>query len=483
MSSVLSRGVFAMSLGNAVALAATIASYFLYSRLLTPAEFGIYASALAIAKFGTILLDGGLKTALIKHAVVVGSQVHRALFLGSALAALALLVILWGVVGALAGAGVVAAATGWLFAFYAAAYFLTYPLLIVPLAELERAQRYTPVARAEALGITIEYGLPALLWLLIAPGFWTFLVAVWIARLVRTSLVLVAVPARPWLHPGSRPDWPGMKELFLEGLGLQLAVSLSMVRDNLHLLLVGPWFGKEWVGLYAWALQLCAAASQVFALSVARLSLPALRLTAGVADRWQVALTQIAWLTLLTAPPLVFLTPAAAAINATLFGSKWSAALPLLPFLVARMLPGMATTPLGYLVMAERNARAYALANAVWTGAELLAALVLLALLGPRGLAWSYSFMAWVGLLALLAKLPGPASLLQLLGVLLGRPSLWLAMLLCGFYVGTGAQMQFHDNLPATVAFVAGASLLCVLAERRFRDWLAASLRSSWRRT
>ncbi len=465
-----------MSLASAVGLAAAIGGYFLYSRLLTPAQFGVYASALTIAKFGTILLDGGLKTALIKHGEAVGTGVQRALFLGSSAAALGILVLLWAGLAALHALDKVEPDTAVFFALYAAAYFTTYPLVIVPLAELERSQRYAPVAWSEALSVALEYGLPALLWTLVAPGFWSFVVAAWIARALRSVLVLAAAEALPWLRAGAGADWRGMRGLFLEGLGLQLAVSLSMLRDSLHLVLVGPWFGKEWLGLYAWALQLTGAASQVFALTASRLSLPALRLTAGSATRWQAALTQIAWLTLLTAPPLVFLTPAAAVINETLFSAKWTQALSLVPFLVARMLPGLATTPLGYLVLAERDARSYALANAVWTGAEIAAAIVLLAWIGPRGLAWSYSFMAWVGVLAFVGRLPGPAALGSLLRALLLRPALWLALALLAAYLMSDLPLQIHANLAAACACAAAATALCLIAEPRFRAWL----RSAW---
>lgn len=49
MSRAFKRGVIAMTVANAVALAAVAISYILYSRLMTPARFGICAGALATA--------------------------------------------------------------------------------------------------------------------------------------------------------------------------------------------------------------------------------------------------------------------------------------------------------------------------------------------------------------------------------------------------------------------------------------------------
>lgn len=467
MSSTFKRGILEMSAANAVALAMVLVSYILYSRLMTPAEFGIYAGALAIAKLGTTILDGGLKVALIKHHEVVAPGIIRALFLGSAGASVIAALLLAAVVFTLVVLNLLEAGNALFFTLYGAAYFLTYPLLFIPLAQLERAQRYTPVARAEMLSISIEYALPALLWLTVAPGFWSFILAAWIARGLRASLILAACEDRSWLSRGSLPQWQGAKVLLREGVGLQIAVSLSMLRDNIHLLLVGPWFGKEWAGFYAWALQLCAVASQVFVQTATRVALPTLRLTQGMDLRWKATLSQIAWLTIFTVPPLVFLTDIARVVNEALFESKWAAALGLLPFLIIRMLPGLATTPLGSLVLAERDARAYAVANTWWTGGEVVVAAIMLWLYGPIGLAWSYAFMAWLGVAAYVRQLPLPARFASLLPPLLLRPSLWMAIMLVLLYRWGAMHHDAGNDLSAILLYSFIGMLICLVIERR----------------
>lgn len=467
MSSAFKRGVVAMTAANAVALAMVLISYILYSRLMTPAEFGIYAGALAIAKLGTTILDGGLKVALIKHHEAVARGTLRALFLGSAGVSILAVLLLALVVFTLVALNLLESDNALFFTLYGAAYFLTYPLLFIPLAQLEREQHYTPVARAEMLSISIEYALPALLWLMVAPGFWSFILAAWIARGLRASLMLAACEDRSWLSRGSTPQWHKAKALLREGLGLQIAVSLSMLRDNIHLLLVGPWFGKEWAGFYAWALQLCAVASQVFVQTATRVALPALRLTQGMDSRWKATLTQIAWLTIFTVPPLVFLTDIAGAANAALFDAKWTAALGLLPFLIVRMLPGLATTPLGSLVLAERDARAYAVANAWWTGGEVVVAAIMLWLYGPIGLAWSYAFMAWLGVAAYVRQLPLPARFASLLPPLLLRPSLWMAVVLVLLYRWGVMHHGIGSDLMSISLYSAIGTLICIVIERR----------------
>lgn len=456
-----------MTAANAVALGMVIIGYILYSWLMTPSEFAIYAGALAIAKLGTTVLDGGLKVALVKHHEPVSADILRALFIGSTAAAILAVSVLTAVVFALASVNLLAADNAAFFALYGAAYFLTYPFLFLPLAQLERAQRFSPVARTEALSISIEYALPAVLWLTVAPGFWSFVVAAWLARVLRAVLMLAASNERAWLARGLRPQWRGTGVLLREGVSLQIAVALSMVRDNIHLLLVAPWFGKEWAGLYAWALQLCAVASQVFVQTATRVALPALRLTQGIDARWKSTLTQISWLAIFTSPPLIFLTDIASAVNETLFDAKWTAALGLLPFLVVRMLPGLATTPVGALVLAERDARVYAAVNAWWTAGEVGVAATMLWLFGPTGLAWSYALMAWFGLAVFVYPIPRPGRVSGLLAALLLRPSLWAAVVLVLGYRWAVANQGFGSDLVSVLIYGAIGMLACIVIEVR----------------
>jgi PST family polysaccharide transporter len=467
MSNDFRRGVVAMTVANSVALVVVAVSYILYSRLMTPAEFGIYAGALAIAKLGQTVLDGGLKIAIVKHQEPVSPGSFRALFIGSVSAGVVGALLLAAAVFTLSALNLLEPGNALFFAAYGAAYFLTYPFLFIPLAQLERRQHFAPVAWAEMLGVSVEYGLPAFLWLWVAPGFWSFILAAWLGRCLRTGLVLLATRDRAWLTRVAAPQWHESRALLREGFGLQLAVSLSLLRDSIHLLLVGPWFGKEWAGLYAWAMQMCAVASQVFVQTATRVALPALRLMHGMDARWKATTTQIAWLTIFTAPPLVFLTDIAGAVNATLFNSQWTVALGILPFMVIRMLPSLATTPLGSLVLADRGARAYAAANALWTVGEVIMAAIMLWLFGPIGLAWSLAFMAWLGVASFVHQLAAPARFASLLPPLLFRPSLWTALALVAAYRWAVVNHGFGTDLKSICLYSAGACLFCIATERR----------------
>jgi O-antigen/teichoic acid export membrane protein len=217
-----------------------------------------------------------------------------------------------------------------------------------------------------------------------------------------------------------------------EGAWYQLGMGSSLLRDNLHLLIIGPLFGSAWVGYYAWGLQLCMMASQVFVQISARVSVPIAAQSASFPDRWRMAIRQVGLLTAITAPILAGAICVAPAAIHQLFADKWRPALVLLPYLFLRMLPGAASAPIGALTLVERGARIYTLAMWLWTAAELGMGMAAVRWLGVEGLAISYSIGAWVGIACLLLVLKQNTSrlLLAAAAAILGRPTLWASVTL-----------------------------------------------------
>jgi O-antigen/teichoic acid export membrane protein len=453
-----------MSVANAVALLVTLGSYLLYSRLLNAGEFGIYAGALALAKFGALALDAGLKTAMVQQGSKLEPAVVRGVHIASRLMALvgtALLALgLW----IAQRNGLIEKPVAVFYGAFAAAYLATYPWMLVPLAQLEREMRFGVIARVESFTATVEYGLPALLWWWVAPGFWSFVVGAWLARILRAALLArSATTRRDGEVAENTVDWRGALRLLAGGAAFQAAVLASMVRDSLHLILVGPWFGREAAGLYAWALQLCGAASQVFVQAASRVALPWFRHHASADTQVKSTQDQVLWLTILTFPAVALLPMLAPALDRDLFGSKWAAAIDLLPYLVARMLPGLATTPLGTLLLARRGALPYARANWCWTAAEIAAAIALLAVVGPVGLAASYSVLAWLGLVFFVRSLDSQLTLRNMARLILLRPSVWLAFVFVALLTAWPGTWLTH--IGSALLCYAAAFLLCVLSE------------------
>jgi hypothetical protein len=267
-------------------------------------------------------------------------------------------------------------------------------------------------------------------WLLLLAGLpaWAaFVLAAWLARGWRSLWLVHAARALP--QRAATQAVAGSATLLHEGLGVQALALWSMLRDHLHLLLVAPWFGATWAGRYAFAFTACTLVSQVFVATSARVALPALRSTLP-AERWALALVQIRQLAITTLPPLALLPALLAQADQVLWQGRWAEAVALLPWLVWRMLPSVATTALGALLLVGLNPWAAAAVHARWTLLELLAAALLLWWLGPVGLAVSAAIMAWAGLVLFAARMAPRGWPAPLARVLLLRPSCWVALAL-----------------------------------------------------
>ncbi len=425
------RNTLGLGAAQAVALVASALAALLYARALDAAGFAVWAGALALARALLMLLDGGLKTALVRREAEPDANTLRRLRQGSAWLALLIAVVLAAVLALAVQRGALAAADAfWLWG-YPAAYLLPYPPMFGALARLERAQCFQPVARAEAGSVLLEFVLPALLLVAGVPAWMAFVGSALLARTLRSLWIVRAARAlsvAPSAPAGAAHEIRPLATVLRDGLGVQAIALVSMLRDHLHLLLVAPWFGAEWAGRYAFAFTACTLASQVFVQTAARVGLPLLR-AADPAARWALMLSQVRQLAIVTLPPLALLPALLAAADGPLWDGRWAEAIALLPWLVWRMWPSVATTPLGALMLVAGSPWAAARTHAVWTLVELGVALLMLAWLGPVGLAVAAALTAWVGVALFAARVqPGRGWARELLGVLLLRPAVLLAL-------------------------------------------------------
>ncbi|CAD5371275.1 membrane hypothetical protein [Rubrivivax sp. A210] len=430
----MSRGVLSLALAQALALLAALVSAACYARWLRPDQLAVWAMALAGARAGLLLLDGGLKTALVRRDDLPGAATLRRLGLGCAGAAAVLTALAVLAALALQAAGRVDVGGAWLLAAYPAAYLLAYPPLLTALARLERAQQFGPVGRAEGASVVLEFALPALL---IAAGlaWWTaFAVAVLAARLLRTAWIVAAARGLADAAPGAGAA--PVRQLLAEGAGVQVVAGVSMLRDQMHLWLLAPLFGAVWAGVYSLALSACALVAQVGAATAARVALPALRASASAAQ-WPAVLAQTRRLAIATLPPLALLPAWVAHADSHWWGGQWQEAAALMPWLALRMLPGLAATTLGAWLLLARTPWQAACVHGAWLLAELALALPAVLLLGAPGLAVAGAFSAWAGVLLFLAAVAPAAPLWprfgDLLQALLLRPSLAIALALAAW--------------------------------------------------
>ncbi len=409
---------------NVVALATIGISYLLYSRLLSAREFGIYAAALAVGNLAVLILDGGVKVSIIKHATTPTRSEESALLNLMLSVSILLLIALVALRSLVAHFFPALRDQTEFVASFTAVYLLTYPWIGLSTASLERRLDYGRLAWIESTGVILERGAPVL-FLIGGWGLYSFVWSLAIGRLVRVAALAVYHPVP--LGRSSREAYRSVLKFIREGSWYQLGLGSSLVRDNLHIVLIGPVYGAAWVGYYAWGLQLCMMASQVFVQVSARISLPIAAQSAGFPERWRTVIRQVGLLAAITAPILaavIFIAPPAVH---QLFADNWRPALALLPFLCLRMLPGAASAPIGALVLVERGARVYALGVWLWTVLEVVFGIAAVQWIGAEGLAISYAVGAWFGIYFLLLGLGRQT--LRLFGAtaaaIFTRPALW----------------------------------------------------------
>jgi O-antigen/teichoic acid export membrane protein len=473
------KQIYYLFTSNIITFALIGVSYVAYSKLLKPSEFGLYSIALTISNFGTMLLDGGLRNTIIKlptdlkkeqEEVLLFVMLSSSFFLciASVLTSLA-----WGKVVSIEWSDQMFVMT------FIIIYLLSYPFVSICTAQIERQLNYVAISWIESVTNIIERAAPAILMLSFNFGINSFVLALLIGRVLRVVCLLKHHFVSVRLPSISQVQ--SILHLLKEGFWLQLATALSLIRDNMPVIVVGTMFGKTWVGYYTWALQLCAVSSQLFVQIAARISLPLMSRASDNSQKVSSCLTQIRLLTIATAPVLIIVLTTIPSINSTLFQGKWSTAIGILPLLFMRMVPGLATTPLGSMLMINRGGKNLAKANMLWTMAEVFGAVSLSFAIGPTGLAWSYAILVWVGLVIFILYIAGVSGGWSLsrniLTALLLRPSIMTAGLLCTLlYYYTES---FHLDLishPQLIASLPVILLFSYFSEQDFRYVLKSKI-------
>lgn len=445
------RGEWSLGAANGAALLASAGAAAGYARWLDARSFAHWLAALAAARLALLLLDGGLKTALVRRERWPDAAALRRLQRLTAAAALLITAL---AAGAAARAGIDAV----LVVVYVGAYVLAHAASFRAAAQLERAGRFDRIARVEGICTALEFIVPALL---LASGVTpaaAFTLAVAGARGLRALWVRQAAPAFD-----EQPAAPGdLRALLVEGLGVQAVAALSMLRDHLHLWLLAPWFGAAWAGQFGFAALACALATQAVVQAASRASLPALR-AKPAPRRWTAVRARVRRLAVIALPPLPLLPALMGWADEHLWHGQWAPAVALLPWLAARMVVGVAATPVGGWLTVERSPWITARVHLLWTAIEVLLAALGLALFGPPGLAIAAALAAWPGLALLLQGAEPNGRWRRRLGQLLPL-LLWRRSVLAGLALGIAAQAE-----PALLPWALAALPLAWALEARPR--------------
>jgi O-antigen/teichoic acid export membrane protein len=396
------RGTGTLGLSQALALAAALGAGTAYATWLTPAELAVWAIALGAGRAAQLLVDGGLKAALVRHALGLQAkaeaQLTRAVLLAAAVLSMATAVA----AGRAAGQGYATAPVASLVALAIIGYLMSHAAALTALARLERSGRFDHIGRVEGAGTLLEFAVPALLLAVRVDWSWALAIGLLSGRLVRAlGLLLAAGPPRVLPPDEGLPVAP-----WRDGLAMQSIAALGMLRDQVHLWLVGPLYGTAWAGAYAFALMACALASQVAVGTVARVAMPALR-PLQPRRRALRAARSMRLLALWTLPLLLLSWPVMQWADRALWDGQWQLAITLLPGLLLRMVGALPLAVLGPWLAVSAPPWAAAKTHARWTVAELVLCGAAVAAWGPAGLAFAWAAGGLLGTVVFLAALKG----------------------------------------------------------------------------
>jgi O-antigen/teichoic acid export membrane protein len=238
------------------------------ARILSPADFGIYAVVIAVVTVTGYLGDLGLSADLVRQTTeptrreLATAWTAQQLLIGAGVLAIwAAAPVLFVVAPDLRPDAV------WLLRVGSLALFFT-GLRMLPQAMLARAMRFAPMALAEVL-MQVAFYAVAITAALLSAGAWSFVLGS-IAQ-TATSAVVVNIAWRSW--PGVAIDAPTLRRLVRFGLPLQLSALVSWASENVITLAGALAGGLAGIGMLQFASRIAVLAAAIDEV-IARVSFP-----------------------------------------------------------------------------------------------------------------------------------------------------------------------------------------------------------------
>jgi len=309
------------------------------ARFLQPQDFGVYA----IASFVTVTLAGvmeiGMGAALIQQPEEPSQHQFQTLFSIQLLVISSLVLILF----------FLAPHFFPLFGLESNVRWIMLALLLCPwissigamsCAQIERELRYAVFAKMDVLR-GFSYVSVAVTFAFFGWGVWSFVIAILVSTLVRTT---VAFHASPW-SVRFRLKVSGMEKTLRYGFLFQASTLTSLFRDHIGVLLAGPLFGPQSVGYLNWAKNMTFYTSQIFTQVVSRVTFPSIsRIREHPREVQQMVHATTKYVNLLTFPTILIFAALIPEFVSVVFTPKWIPAIPVFYFYSIRMLGSNVTT-------------------------------------------------------------------------------------------------------------------------------------------
>lgn len=373
------RGTLALGFRQGATIGINLIGSTVLARLLTPAEFGIYAVVLFLRSFLVAFGGTGLGAGLIRQPEEPETADYRAVFTFQQLLVGVMTIAL------LVSAPVIARASNlptdglWLIRLVAFSLLLT-SFQSVPSIRLERKLEFGPLATA-GIAETVTFNGIAVILVALGAGIVSFGVALAAQAFVCAAILIVA---ERW-RMGWAVDWPRVRRHLSFGLPFQGILFVSLLKDSITPVLVGLVSGAQDLGYVRWA-QTFGAFAVLALMLLQRIYIPLFaRLQRDPVHLQRVVGQAIRATNALVAPLAVISLVLAPAITRHVFGEQWTPALPIFYLLWLANLLVPTVTPLFALLNALGESKVAFRYSVVWMVGTWALGLPLILLLGPVG--------------------------------------------------------------------------------------------------
>ncbi len=375
------QGATALGIRQVVAQSLNVLGAVLLARLLTPAEFGIFAIVVFLRTFLLAFGDAGLAASLIREPREPAEVEYRAVFAFQQILVVAICAVFWVLSPIVAHLYHLPDSEAWLFRLVALSLLCT-SFQVIPTVRLERNLIYGKLAFIEiAMAAVFNGSAVGLAW--IGWGAMSFGVALLARSLVGAVLANVVSPWRM----GWSLSWKKVKPHLRFGLPYQGITFVSLLKDSIGPLYIGVLLGAAQMGYVSWASTF--AAWPVLAIAVfQRVYLSAFsRMQNHPGSLARFVERSIQATNAIVAPGAILVLVFAVPITRIVFGEKWLVALPLFYLFWSGSLFAPTFIPLVSLLNALGRSRLTFLFALFWMAGTWVLGVPFIWLWGPLGYA------------------------------------------------------------------------------------------------
>lgn len=392
-------GAVAFMVREVVAFPVGLLVSILLARLLSPADFGVFATATFVLASLSGMLDLGVGLVVERRTEDPTEAEIRTIFTSRLLCFAVMFGLLWLAAPLFARFFRLGPEAEFFIRLVAISLFLT-PVARTSRNLLNRRLQYRTLATIEVAQSTAYQGIALFLaW----QGYG-------LQGLGFAYLAAIACDAALAYRAAGWSIRPALDLRFLRtavGYGglVQLSSMTYLLRDNIGVLLAGPLFGPGTVGYLNWAHRIVRQLTNAVTSSLNRLSFSSLaRLQHDRVGMSKFLTTVVRSSNLMTLPLLASVCAVAPEIAHLVYTDKWSPGVPALYLFAACLAAGNITTTVDSLLKAVGRAADSLAAMSMWTALDWLLAILAVSLLGFTGVAVAYAVGAWIAAIGLLRR-------------------------------------------------------------------------------